>query len=152
MLNTTDSITIEAALSRVFGLAVEVERWPELLPHYRYVRKIASGDSGSAGRFAMGARRSRIPVRWTADQFLYSDYTCIRYHHVRGVTRGMDVEWRLTARGTKVDVTIIHALVPGHSLPGVSGRAGRFLVGELFVRNIAQQTLRGIKAAAERNL
>jgi hypothetical protein len=55
-----------APWERIFALAAEVERWPQILPHYRYVRAVA--DPGGERRFAMGARRGAIPVSWEAIQ------------------------------------------------------------------------------------
>ena len=33
-------IHVDAPLERIFPLAAEVERWPERLPHYRYVHRL----------------------------------------------------------------------------------------------------------------
>ena len=54
------AIQINAPFERIFPLASEVERWPERLPHYRYVRRLPSLNGER--RFAMGARRGPIPV------------------------------------------------------------------------------------------
>ena len=55
---------MRAPFDVVFDLAADVERWPQILPHYRYVRPVA--DPNGERRFAMGARRGPIPVRWEA--------------------------------------------------------------------------------------
>jgi len=47
------AVQIEAPFDRIFPLAAEVERWPERLPHYRYVRRLPDVDGER--RFAMGA-------------------------------------------------------------------------------------------------
>ena len=57
---------MRAPFDRIFPLAAEVERWPEILPHYRYVRPVP--DPNGERRFAMGARRGAIPVSWEAIQ------------------------------------------------------------------------------------
>ena len=54
-------IQIDAPLERIFPIAAEVERWPERLPHYRYVRRLPTANGER--RFAMGARRGPLPVR-----------------------------------------------------------------------------------------
>jgi len=145
MLRTLDAITISAPYERVFHLAADVERWPSLLPHYRYVRRLSGG--GDAGVYAMGASRSGIPVRWTAWQQCRAAACVIVYHHIAGVTRDMRVAWRFAPRGTDVDITLEHELRGGW--PMVASRAGQVFVGELFVRHIAQQTLHGLKQVAE---
>ena len=48
---------MRAPYDRIFDLAANVERWPELLPHYRYVRRLPGADR----HFAMGARRGPVP-------------------------------------------------------------------------------------------
>ena len=40
-MNTANEIWIAAKPKKVFKLAEAVERWPELLPHYRYVKLLA---------------------------------------------------------------------------------------------------------------
>ncbi len=57
---------MRAPYEAAFELAVEVERWPQILPHYRYVRAVDA--PARERRFAMGARRGPIPVRWEAIQ------------------------------------------------------------------------------------
>lgn len=145
MLRTHDAISIRATTERIFDLAVDIECWPLLLPHYRYVRRLP--DVGSARAFAMGARQFGLPVRWSATQRSDPVAGTISYHHRAGVTRDMDVVWRLTAREQDVLVTIDHVLTAGWPL--VATGVGQLLVGELFVRQIAQRTLRGIRRAAE---
>ena len=148
MLHTLDHIVVYASLKRVFELAADVERWPVLLPHYRYVRRLGASLSDGPAAYAMGATRSGIPVRWSSTQRCEREALRIAYHHIEGVTRGMDVEWRFEAvEGGVVRVTIEHRLERGWPL--VASPLGRALVGELFVRNVAQRTLRGIKRAAE---
>ena len=53
-------ILVDAPFERIFPLAAEVERWPERLPHYRYVHRLPA--SNGERRFAMGARRGPIWV------------------------------------------------------------------------------------------
>ncbi|MGH7568687.1 MAG: SRPBCC family protein, partial [Gemmatimonadales bacterium] len=53
-MRTVDRIRIHAPLERVFALAQDVERWPEILPHYRWVRFLdrraaVGGGSGGGG-------------------------------------------------------------------------------------------------------
>ena len=52
-----------AARSAIFELAAEVERWPALLPHYRYVRFVERRSDGG-GIVEMSANRPFGVVRW----------------------------------------------------------------------------------------
>ncbi len=138
-------VEIRAPLDRVFSLAAEVERWPELLPHYRYVRRLV--DDGGARRFAMGARRGPVPVRWEAVQRPLPAERRIEFTHTGGVTRGMEVAWRFEERNGGVEVSIEHELQLGWPLLG--GFAAARVIGPGFIEPIARRTLRAVKALAE---
>ena len=144
-MNSTMRISIAAPVERIFRLAAEVERWPERLPHYRYVRPLAARDGER--RFAMGARRGRIPVSWSAVQRPLPDRSEIEFEHVGGVTKGMHVRWRLVPRDGTVDVSIDHTLTLRWPLVGefVAHR----IIGQQFIEPIAGRTLRRIKRLAE---
>jgi hypothetical protein len=83
----------------------------------------------------------------------------IRYRHLRGITRGMDVIWRV--RGTEgteaqrhrgavgtVEVEIIHTW-DGPGWPLISRAAAALVIGPVFVHGIATRTLAGLKRFAE---
>ena len=139
------AIQIEAPLERIYPLASEVERWPERLPHYRYVRRLLAANGER--RFAMGARRGRIPVRWEATQRLLPAERRIEFVHTGGVTRGMRVAWRFEPRGDGWEVSIEHELDLGWPLIGAF--AAERVIGPQFVEAIARRTLRWVKALAE---
>ena len=135
---------MRAPYERIFDLAADVERWPSLLPHYRYVRRL----SGSERRFAMGARRGPIPVRWEAIQRPLREERRIEFDHTGGVTRGMRVAWRFEDRTDgAVDVSIEHRLELGWPLIGTF--AAERVIGPQFIEAIAARTLRRIRHLAE---
>lgn len=138
-------ITIDAPIERIFRLAEDVERWPERLPHYRYVRRLPA--KGGERRYAMGARRGRIPVSWKAVQRPLPDRSEIEFEHVGGVTRGMQVRWRLVPRDSAVEVSIDHELSLGW--PVVGEFVAHSIIGRGFIEPIAGRTLRQIKQLAE---
>jgi hypothetical protein len=141
-------IVIRAPLDRVFALGAEIERWPERLPHYRFVRPVP--DPEGRRRFAMGARRGPIPVRWEAIQVPMPAERRIEFRHTGGVTRGMEVAWVLTPLDDgAVDVRIHHELALGW--PFIGGFASTHVIGPQFIEPIARRTLRTIKAIAERD-
>jgi ribosome-associated toxin RatA of RatAB toxin-antitoxin module len=135
---------MDAPYERVFALAAEVERWPELLPHYRYVRRL---ENGSERHFEMGARRGPIPVRWRAIQRPMPEARRIEFVHTGGVTKGMRVAWRFEERDGALDVSIEHELELGWPLVG--GFAADHVIGPQFVEAIAGRTLRRVKQLAE---
>ncbi len=144
-MHTETVARINGSADAVFAYAARVEDWPRLLPHYRSVRVIAS--RGGERLVEMRARRDRIPVWWWARQIVVAAERRIRYTHVRGVTRGMEVEWRITPTEEGVVVTIVHDLSLGWPLIGraVADR----IIGPKFVEPIARATLRRIKWLVE---
>jgi Polyketide cyclase / dehydrase and lipid transport len=138
-------VHIRAPYERIFPLAAEIERWPERLPHYRYVRRVPSANGER--RFAMGARRGPIPVRWEAIQRPLPEQRRIEFTHTGGVTRGMEVAWRFEPRDGGWDVSIHHALQL--HWPLVGGFAAERVIGPQFIDAIAGRTLRRVKALAE---
>lgn len=135
---------MHAPFERVFALAADVERWPELLPHYRYVRRL---PDTAERHFEMGARRGPIPVRWRAIQRPLPAERRIEFVHTGGVTRGMEVAWRFEERGDGLDVSIEHELEL--AWPLIGGFAASRVIGPQFIEAIAGRTLRRVKELAE---
>ncbi|MDQ2808853.1 MAG: SRPBCC family protein [Chloroflexota bacterium] len=133
----------------VFRLGADIDRWPLFLPHYRYVRLLWASADRRRKVAAMGARRDGLPVAWTTTQELFPAESPmrIRFRHVRGVTRGMDVAWLLTPSPQGVHVEIRHEFAPGWPLIG--GWPTERVIGGFFVGTIAGRTLRCVKAVAE---
>ena len=140
---------IDGPVDVMFRNAVRVEDWPRLLLHYRAVRVFV--DEGPARFVETKARRGRIPIWWWARQVVVPEARCIRYTHTRGVTRGMEVEWRFEPgpRGD-VTVTIVHDRELRRPLVGHS--VARWIVGPMFVVPTAAATLRRIKRVVEEGL
>jgi ribosome-associated toxin RatA of RatAB toxin-antitoxin module len=144
-VRSVTAIRIAARPERIFALAAEVERWPSILPHYRYVTRLP--DPGGERRFAMGARRGPIPVRWQAVQRLHPEERRIEFRHTGGVTRGMAVAWRLEPDDGWVEVRIEHRL--DLRWPLIGALAAERIIGPIFIEAIARLTLRRIKELAE---
>jgi ribosome-associated toxin RatA of RatAB toxin-antitoxin module len=138
-------LRINAPLERIYPLASEVERWPERLSHYRYVRRLPS--TNGERRFAMGARRGWIPVAWQASQRLLPAERRIEFVHTGGVTRGMQVAWRFEPSGSGWEVSIEHHLELGWPLIGAF--AAERIIGPQFIEAIAWRTLRRVTMLAE---
>ena len=147
-MQTENRITIDAPAARIYDLAAPIERWPEILPHYRSVTLLR--DEGDWRLAEMAATRDGVPVRWVSIQELSPAQHRIRFRHVRGATRGMDVEWIIEPDPDSdgMLVRIVHVFDPPWPRP-LGSLAARYIVGDLFVRNIANKTLRRIKELAE---
>jgi hypothetical protein len=138
-------VVMHAPWERIFPLAAEIERWPQILPHYRYVRRLPGPVDER--RFAMGARRGVIPVSWEAVQRPMRDARTIEFVHTGGVTKGMWVAWRFEPVDGGTEVSIEHRLELGWALIG--DFAARRVIGPQFIEAIAGRTLRRIRQLAE---
>ena len=145
MTHMTNEITIAAPAAAIYALAAATERWPAILPHYRYVRVLS--QDGASRVVKMGATRDGIPIAWTAEQTSDPERPAIRFRHIRGWTRGMDVEWRFAETEAGTHVTIEHRLQ--FAFPIASDWLGEHVVGGFFVDNVARKTLARMKVLAE---
>jgi len=146
-MHTENRITIRGNIDHIFTLASAVEDWPRLLPHYRWVT-VLSGDR-TERIVEMAAHRDSFPVRWTARQRLEPRQHQIHFTHIRGISRGMEVTWFLEAEGPLVHVRIVHDLT-WRWWP-LGPWVADYIIGELFVSNIASKTLRTFKQHIERH-
>ncbi|MGE3541942.1 MAG: type II toxin-antitoxin system RatA family toxin [Candidatus Tectimicrobiota bacterium] len=144
-MHTENTITMRGDIERIFALASAVEDWPRILPHYRWVNILTPGTTERL--VEMAAHRDGFPVHWTARQQLDPLRHQIHFTHVRGISRGMDVTWFLEADGPQVHVRIVHDLAWGWAPLGPW--FARYIIGDLFVHNIASKTLRVMKQHIE---
>lgn len=149
-MRTVDRLVIRAPIDRVFAAAANVERWPELLPHYRWVRMLERRPHG--GLVEMAAYRPfgplNYPTWWVSEMAIDRTTPAVRYRHVRGITTGMDVEWRLVPHGSGTEVTIVHEWT-GPRWPLIRRPAAEWVIGPVFIHGIASRTLAGIGRAVE---
>ena len=149
-MRTVDRTRMRAPLARVLAAAVDVERWPALLPHYRRVRMLERRADG--GLVEMAAWRPfgplNYPTWWVSEMRVDRAAPAIHYRHVRGITAGMDVVWRLEPAGDDTEVTIVHDWA-GPPWPVVGGAAAAWVIGPVFIHGIASRTLAGIRRAVE---
>lgn len=151
-MRTVDTIRISAPADRVYAAASTVERWPEILPHYRWVRVLEPRDGGAL--VEMAAWRPFGPLRWptwwVSDMEVSPTARVVRYRHVRGITMGMHVVWRVTpapGREGVTDVEIVHEW-GGPPWP-LGGLIARLIIGPVFIHAIASRTLAGIRRHLE---
>ena len=146
-MHTANKVDMAGKLNSIVTLAADVERWPVILPHYRWVTLLDGG--GDRKTVEMAARRGVIPVKWRATQEIdrSGSMPVIRFHHIWGVTKGMDVAWTFQSHENTVSVTIDHEFEPGW--PVIGGFAAARIIGPLFVEAIAGKTLATIKAIVE---
>ena len=145
-----DRISIRAPIARVFAAARDVEQWPSILSHYRWVRVLERGPGGDV--VEMAAWRPfglvRCPTWWVSHMTVDPSRHEIRYRHIRGITRGMDVVWSLAPNSAGVDVAVVHRW-NGPAWPLVGATVARLVIGPVFIHGIASRTLAGIKRYTE---
>jgi ribosome-associated toxin RatA of RatAB toxin-antitoxin module len=145
-MKTIDEQLVRAPLDRIYALAADVERWPALLSHYRYVRFRTTGIVEMSANRPFGP--ANWPTRWVSEMNAERDVE-IRYRHIEGITTGMDVLWSFEPRHDGTHVRIVHEW-DGPRWPLIAGLAARGVIGPVFVHGIASRTLAGLAGAAER--
>ena len=150
-MRTVDRCLMRAPIERVFAAASDVEQWPRLLPHYRWVTM--RERSNGTGIVEMAAWRPfgvvKYPTWWVSRMEIDRDQWQVRYQHIDGITRGMDVVWQLVPGDNTTDVTIVHEW-SGPRWPLVGGLAAGLVIGPVFIHGIASRTLAGIARHVER--
>ena len=150
-METVDQRFVRAPWRTIFELAKKVEDWPAHLPHYRYVRFRQRASDGG-GIVEMSADRPfglfAWPTWWMSEMAIDDGAPAIRFRHIEGITKGMDVEWSFRAAQGGTDVTIVHAC-DGPPVPLVGIPAATLVIGPVFIHGIASRTLAGLAAVAE---
>jgi ribosome-associated toxin RatA of RatAB toxin-antitoxin module len=155
-MKTVDERFVLAPLQRIFRIAAEVERWPALLPHYRYVRFVERRRDGG-GIVDMSANRPfgiiQWPTWWRSRMQVHAPFSSsapsIRFAHIDGVTTGMEVEWSFSETPQGTHVRVLH-MWDGPKVPVVGASAATLVIGPVFVHGIASRTLEGLAKHAER--
>ncbi len=152
-MHSTIGIDVAAPPDLVYRLARDVTRWERLLPHYS--RSVALREEPDGGRVCdFIARRPFVPllglglpVTWRSRTWHEPDARRLRFVHVAGATKGMDVTWTIEpvvladgGEGTRIEIA--HEFAP--SIPGLAA-----FVDRVFTRPIAGRTLATFKAIAE---
>jgi hypothetical protein len=138
-----------------FEVAADVERWPEILPHYRRVA-FRRKDGFARGLVEMAAWRDfagpvRYPTWWVSEMEGDAAVPAVRYRHMGGITRGMDVVWEFHSRPQGTLIRIVHEW-DGPAWPLIGHFAADHVIGPHFISFIAGRTLAGVAAEAERRV
>jgi ribosome-associated toxin RatA of RatAB toxin-antitoxin module len=143
-MRKTNSLFMRAPKMAIFETAANLELWPKILPHYRYIRFLERSPDRNI--VVMAARRSGIPISWTSEQIIDHNRLEIHFHHLKAWTKGMRVVWTFSDTPDGVLVAISHdfrfrirPLAPIIDL----------VIGDFFIHNIANKTLHCMKAYVE---
>jgi len=108
------AIDIAAPPALVFALARDVEQWSTLLPHYARSTVVDRAPDGAVAADFIARRPLlpllglALPVAWWARTWNDPDSFRLRFRHIAGATRGMDVTWRIEPRKQGCRVVIEH--------------------------------------------
>lgn len=156
-METVDERVVGASPGTIFDIAREVEQWPMHLAHYRYVRfRRKTSDRGglvemSANRpFAVAGAIVNWPTWWLSEMSVNEAKPAIRFRHVGGITKGMDVEWTFDPVPGGTLVRIVHVW-DGPRWPLIGMWAATTVIGPVFVHGIASRTLEGLATVAGRS-
>jgi ribosome-associated toxin RatA of RatAB toxin-antitoxin module len=128
----------------IFETAANLELWPKVLPHYRYIRYLERSPDRNV--VVMAATRSGIPISWTSEQIIDRHHLEIRFDHLKAFTKGMRVVWTFQDAPDGVLVEIKHDLAfRVNALAPIADK----IIGDFFIHNIASKTLRCMKAYVE---
>jgi ribosome-associated toxin RatA of RatAB toxin-antitoxin module len=153
-MHSENSIVINASPERIFEVASNLERWPSILPHYRWITYLKR--SANRNVVIMAARRAvpmlagvGIPIQWTSEQEIDREKMEIRFHHLKAFTKGMHVVWTFTPTQTGTEVRIVHDLQS--NIPVLRKLIAEPIIGRFFIHFIANQTLEHMKAFMEKD-
>jgi len=147
-MHSTIGIDIAAPPELVYRLARDVTRWERLLPHYSRSAVVRREPDGTlvcdfvARRPFVPVLGLGIPVTWRSRTWHEPATRRLRFVHVAGATKGMDVTWSIEPAGGGTRVEIEHDFRP--RIPGFAG-----FVDRAFTRPIAGRTLATFRALAE---
>ena len=145
-----NTIVVRGEWENLWELSSDIEKWPERLPHYRKVTIQSASPGGQIKHAYMSCWRDLLPVSWHTIQRLEHApdpaESRVLYHHVKGVTKGMEVIWKFEPLDQGVyRVTISHDWNPRWPL---IGKLAARLISWQIVHNIADKTLKQVKVLA----
>ena len=143
-MHKTNSIIMQASRADIFETAANLENWPKILPHYRYIKYLERDDDRNI--VIMAATRSGIPISWTSEQIIDREKFEVRFHHLKAFTKGMFVVWTFNETPAGVLVEIAHDLnFRVRALAPVMEP----IIGDFFIGHVANRTLRCMKTHLE---
>ena len=151
-MRTVDETVTTADPDIAFRTAADVERWPDILPHYRWVT-FQRKDGFAEGVVEMAAYRHfgplGYPTWWVSEMEHDAEARTVTYRHIDGITKGMDVVWKVEPLGDgRCHLSIVHEW-EGPRWPLIGRFAANAVIGPHFVSHIAGRTLAGVARAAE---
>jgi hypothetical protein len=99
--------------------------------------------------FPLAGIRLNWPTWWLSEMSVSQENHSIRFRHIGGITKGMEVEWTFLPGPNGAHVRIVHVW-KGPRIPVIGTWAAVYVIGPVFVHGIASRTLAGLASVAER--
>jgi ribosome-associated toxin RatA of RatAB toxin-antitoxin module len=128
----------------IFETAANLELWPKILPHYRYIHYLERGANRNI--VVMAARRSGIPIKWTSEEIIDRQRVEVHFNHLKAFTKGMHVVWTFDETPDGVRVEILHEF--NFRIPFLAPMM-EAIIGDFFIGNVANKTLHCMKKYVE---
>jgi ribosome-associated toxin RatA of RatAB toxin-antitoxin module len=158
-MHSTIGIDVAAPPDVVYRVARDVTRWERMLPHYSRSRVIRREPDGVlvcdfvARRPLVPVLGLGLPVTWRSRTWHDPATRRLRFIHVGGATKGMDVTWTIEPAPAGTRIEIAHDFRRRLPIPVLGALLGDALfpafVDRFFTRPIAGRTLATVKALAE---
>jgi ribosome-associated toxin RatA of RatAB toxin-antitoxin module len=145
-LYSASSIQIRAPRERIFDLAQDIVRWPELLPDYRKVQD-AGPDPVGRPMFRMTVHRAGLPISWKSVCDIDGTALELRFEHLTGWTKGMKEVWTFTPTRDGTRAEIVQNLA--FRVPPVALLVEP-VIGIVLVRSLARKSLSALKQVTEK--
>ena len=91
-MHKTNAIVMRAPKRAIFETAANLELWPKILPHYRYIQFLERGPDRNI--VVMAARRSGIPISWTSEQIIDRNKLETLMRQCEEAINGQPINWR----------------------------------------------------------
>lgn len=143
-MHKTNSIIMHVPREEIFEAAADLSRWPDFLPHYRYIKYLERGPERNL--VVMAATRSGIPITWTSEQIIDRNAVEVRFNHLKAFTKGMQVVWTFRETPAGILVEIAHDMK--FRVPALAPLADP-IIGDFFIHHVANRTLRCMKTHLE---
>jgi ribosome-associated toxin RatA of RatAB toxin-antitoxin module len=135
-MHKANSILMRVPKATIFETAANLEGWPKILPHYRYIRYLERRPDRNV--VVMAAKRSGIPISWTSEEIIDRKRMEVRFHHLKAFTKGMRVVWTFQEIDHDLQFRI-------NFLAAIADK----IIGDFFIHHIANKTLRCMKSYLE---
>lgn len=143
-MHQDNAVIIDAPKERIFEVTSNLENWPKLLPHYRYIQYLERDAPKTVVK--MAARRGVIPISWVSEHEVDRDRWQMRFRHLRAFTKGMEVVWLYEDTPQGVRVTIKHDM--RFRIPALAF-VMEPLIARGFIAPVATKTLATFKRLLE---